>query len=56
MEKLLRCRDLGLDCESLGEHDKVTPSDIMNFFDVFSVSPRVRALLGSKNTSLRFLC
>ena len=56
MEKLLRCRDLGLDCKSLEERDKVTSSDGMNLADVFSMSPRVRALPGSQNTSLRFLC
>jgi len=36
--------------------DVDTSSDVMNLSDVFSVSPHVRALLGSKNTSLRFLC
>ena len=33
----------------------VISSDVINFFDVFSASPRVRALPGSENTSLRFL-
>ena len=56
MEKLLRCRDLGLDCKSLGERDKVTSSDAMNLSDVFSVSPRVRALPNSQNTPPKFLC
>jgi len=38
------------------ECNRVTSSDVINFFDVFSVSPSVRALPGSKNTPLRFLC
>jgi hypothetical protein len=36
--------------------NRVTSSDGMNLSDVFSVSARVRALPGSQNTPLRFLC
>jgi AraC family transcriptional regulator of adaptative response/methylated-DNA-[protein]-cysteine methyltransferase len=36
--------------------NKVTSSDVINFFYVFSVSPRDRALPGSENAPLKFLC
>src|SRR4030042_2365483 len=43
-------------CRKLQCNGRVTFSDVINFSDVFSVSPRVRALPGSKNTPLKFLC
>jgi hypothetical protein len=40
----------------IGRCNRVTSSDGMNLSDVFLVSPHVRALPGSQNTPLRFLC
>lgn len=51
--KLVQKKELVL---AIRECNMVTSSDVMNFADVSSVPPRVRALPGFQNIALRFLC